>query len=399
MTTLSISFFCFAFTGCSEKASAPAVAELKPIESDSSAQGIATSVSKEQAEEFAAQLESAVSNGDAAGASKLVLMDRILDRVISKLKITGKDKDTLKKGMSVQNPITTVFGQIAASIPQGGSYKFVRTAVRGDEMHVIYRMMDPAQGMNYHDFRLITYRGEVKADQLFLAATGESFTDSLINMLGPSARAQQSSLGRLNGDAAKKLKALDQQVEMFIAARTGDPKKALAIYEMLPTEIKESKITQLMRVKASESLPEEKYVAAMTEYANRFPDDPSVALMAFDKAVLNEDVAATKKCLATLTVWTGGDDHLNLLVAALVAQWGDTDYAKELYENVNAAKVKMFDAHDYKMTAALFCNDFPVVAQELSTLRDEYGWEGDLSSDPDFAEFLKSPEFAAFEAN
>ena len=399
LTTLSISFLCLALSGCSETAPAPAAAELKPIQSDSLAQATFTDVSKEQAEEFGKKLQSAIENGDAEAASKFILLDRVLDRIDLKLNLPKVLRDELRKAFDKKNPFTVTFKQVIESNSQGAAYKLVRTAVRGDEMHAIFRLTDPNQGMNYHDLRLVMDDGTVKADQIFIAATGESFTDSLINIIGPAVRAQQSALGRLSGEAARKAKEVDKQGKMAVAAQTGNAEEALAIYETMPTEIKKTKLVQFSRVMASQTQSEEKYLAAMTEYANLFPNDPSVALMSFDKAVLNEDIDALKKCFATLNTWTGGDNYLNLMTSALAATWGHTDYAKQLYENVDATTAGISEAHHYKMSAAILCDDFAIAAEELRILREDYGMEIDFESDPAFADFLKSPEYAAVDSN
>ena len=398
VSILLIGYLFIAPTGCSKTAPVPEAAKLKEIDTSLPDQAIATDVSKEQAEEFASQMQLTISEGDADSASNLILLDRMLDRLVLKLGASKKIEAELRKGLAKKNPLTPTFEQIASSIPQGGSYKLVRTAVRGDEMHAIFRMIDSEKRLNYHDFRLVIDHGKVKADQLFLAATGESFTDSLINVIGPAVRAQQSSISRMTGEATQKAKDLEKQSQMTIAAREGNAKKALAIYETLPQKIKESKLIQLSRVMVSQTQSEEKYIAAMTDYANLFPNDPSVALMSFDKAVMNEDLVALKKCMATLNTWTGGDDYLRLMAATLVARWGNTDYAKELYQNADTLKLGIADAHYFKMSAALECDDYPVIAEELRIQRDEYGTEFDLDSDPVFAKFWKSPEAVAFKS-
>ena len=398
LTILSISCFTFALTGCSKTAPVPESAVLKEINSNSNDPATVTDVSKEQAEEFAKHLETAIENGDAEAASELILFDRMLNRIVLTLNIPGRQADSLRKTLADKNPITATFSQVAAAIPDGGSYKLVRTAVRGDEMHAIFRMLDSIGRMNYHDYRLVMDQDSVKSDQMFIAATGQSFADSLTNILRPAVMAQQSSISRITGDAAERLKELEQQSQMLIATREGNAKKALAIYKTLPQEIKESKVTQLSRLMALQSLSEEEYLAAMTEYTDLFPDDPSVALMALDKAVLNEDVAALRKCYTDLNKWNGGDDYLSLMTAALVSQWGDTEYAKDLYEGVDAAKLGIPGGHNFKMVAALFCKDYPVVAEELQVLQDEYAMGVDLESDPDFEGFKNSPSFADFKA-
>lgn len=394
-TLLAISFVSFGSSGCSQKAATPEAAQLESIKpSDVSSTTVDTEVSKEQAEAFAGQLASAMKSGNTASAAEVILSDRILGRVIDGLGLTGKAAESFRKGMASNDPIQNTLTQLSAAVQQGGSYDLVRTAVRGSEMHAVFRLLDPNQSLNYHDFRLVLDDGKAKADQIFVAATGESFADTLINAVGPTIRSQQSMTGRMSGEAAQKLKDLEQQSQLMLAARSGDAAKAMKIYDGLPAELKDLKSVQLARVLASQTESDVKYMAAMTDYANRFPGDPSVALMSFDRAIMKQDIDAVKECLATLDQWTGGDDYLKLLAASVVSQWGAVDYAKQLYTNADPAKIGTAIAHDYRLSSALRCKDYPVVLAEMKILRDQFSWQApDLTQEAAFADFVKSAEY------
>lgn len=400
MTRLILTLFAFGLSsfincGCSRTATVYESAELGAIDNSD----VSTVVSKQQADVFAAELEAAISSGDVTVADRMILSDRILDRVVEGLSLTGEVESGFRRGMSSSNPVTATLTQLAAAVKDGGSYALVRTAARNGEMHAIFRLIDANQSLNYHDFRLLLDGEKVKADQIFVAATGESFTDTIITAVGPAVRSQQSTMGRVTGEAAEKMKDLEKQSSMMLAARGGEPAKAMKIYETLPAELKNSKAVQLARVIATQSLSDEQYMTSMVDYAKRFPNDPSVALMSFDRAVMKKDVAAVKKCLASLDQWTGGDDYVKLLSATVVSDWGDLQYAKELYTNADPATVGTAAAHDYKLSAALRCQDFEVVLNELRTLRDKYEYDFDLANSPDFADFLKSPQFQEWQAD
>lgn len=395
---LAIGLVSLAPSGCSKTDPAPKSAELKAIDASDSSAAVKTEVSKEQAEAFAMQLASATSSGNSGAAAEVILSDRILDRVVAGLQLTGKEATDFRRGMASNNPIKNTLVQLAAAVAAGGSYDLVRTAVRGDEMHAVFRLLDKNHSLNYHDFRLVLDGGKAKADRIFVAATGEAFADTLISIAGPTIRSQQSLTGRMSGEAAQKLKDLEQQSQMMLAARAGDAAKAMQIYDALPAELKDMKSVQLARVIAAQAQPEKQYMAAMADYANRFPNDPSLALMSFDRSVLKEDVAGVKKCMAALDKWTGGDDYLRLLSASVVSQWGAFDYAKELYMSADPAKVGTAIAHDYKLSSALRCKDYAVVVRELRILRTEYQLDFDLEAQPDFSEFIKSPEYSEWKS-
>lgn len=389
---------CFAsgLAGCSQNVTAPRNTELGDIDESGSQ---VTAVSQEQAEAFGKQLEDALTSGNAGAATSLVLSDRILDRVVSGLNLSGKLETGFRSGMASNNPVAATMTQLVTAVQSGGSYSLVRTAVRGGEMHAIFRLIDGDSSLNYHDFRLIPDGEAAKADQIFVAATGESFADTIINAVGPAVRAQQSTMGRVTGDAAQKMKDLEQQSKMMLAARANNSAEALRIYETLPDEQKKSKAVQLARVMASQEKPDDEYVRVISDYTSRFPNDPSVALISFDRAVLKKDLPGVRKCIGMLDKWTGGDDYLKLLTASVVCDWGELDYAKELYDAADPRKVGTSDAHNYKLFASLQCKDFGVSLEQMRVMRDDYDFEFDVEANPVFAEFRQSQECQAWLAD
>lgn len=383
-------------SGCSQQETSSQRSELGEID-DSGTQ--ATAVSVEQAEKFASEMESALVSGDASKAAGLVLFDRIVDRIVKGLDLSGKDETSFRRGLTSGNPITAMMASLVQAAKGGGSYSLVRPAVRGGEMHAIFRMVDKSGTLNYHDYRLVLDGGVAKADQIFVAATGESITDTIISTVGPAIQAQQSTMGRMTGDAETKKRGLEQQSLMMQTARSGNATEALKIYESLSDEMKQSKTVQLARVMASQEKPDEEYIKVLSDYTSRFPNDPSVALMSFDRAVMKKDVPGVRKCLSLLEKWTGGDDYLKLLTASVVCDWDQLDYAKELYNAADPAKVGTLDAHNYKVYAALKCKDFAVALKEMRVMRDDFAFEFDIQTNDLFTDFNKSKEFQAWQAD
>lgn len=381
-------------TETTESVATAETAESGAMGDGSSSSVSATGVTTEQAKAFGSLLESAMATGNSDSAADLILSEKILDRVVFGLELTGKPAESFRKGMMSNDPIMNTLQQLAAAVQRGGSYRLVRTVVRDGEMHAIFRLLDERQSLNYHDFRLVLVDGKARADRILVAATGESFAETLINTLGPTIKSQQSSSDRDSGEAKQKLKDLVQQSKMMQAARDGDAAKTRQIYDSLPAELKDLKSVQLARVLGSRNEPDEVYMSSMTDYANRFPGDPSVALMSFDRAVMNKDVDAVKTCMATLDKWTGGDDYLKLLSASVVSQWGAFDYAKQLYTRADPEKIGTAEAHDYKLSSALRCKDYSIVLAQMRALRDQFSWQApDLTKEAAFADFVKSPEY------
>ena len=351
-------------------------------------------VTADEAEAFANEWEELVRAGDTARGQQLFLFDRIIERTISNLSLDAATATGVRQGLRQSQPMVGLLNMLHQAETNGGHYRAVRTAVRGGHQHVVFRLVDASGALNYHDLRLVRDGGTVRADQLFVAATGEELADTMTNAMAPAAQSQQSIVGRLDGTAAKRTADLKHQAEMMNQIRAGQKQQALQTYEKISEEGRKSKITQLGRVMATSVEDEKQYLTVLDEYAARFPNDPSLALISLDASYLRKDAERLRSSYDAVQKWTGGDDYLTLMVSSLLAQIGEPQQATELYKSVDVSTIELAQMHDFGLSLSLELQNHDATLLHLRLLRDQFGYQfDDLSAAEGFENFAKSEQF------
>jgi hypothetical protein len=351
-----------------------------------------------QAETYARDLSLAMMSGDVAMVRRLIDWGGMIDRSLDGFEIDEKVRSGFRQGalQSVDRLVNVIHSQTA----DGGSYLFVRTVRRGDRRHVIMRLVSNEGAMNYHDLRLQSLNGGIVGDRLFVALTGELFSDSLRATAAQGLTSGQSFVSRLTGQAKRDLETLNQTREMSLAVQAGQSPRALQIYDSLPEQAQQTKLVSLHRVMALASLDESQYIAAIDDYSNRFPGDATLGLITLDAAYLRKDIGLLMKSYDSIQRWSGGDPLLALMVASIRAQFGEVDAAIEMSRGVNVEALQLVDAHDYALGLALVAQDHDRALNELRTLRDNHGYVfADLSTIKGYEAFAASPHYQQFLAD
>ncbi len=358
------------------------------VKSDANAKA---EVSDEEAERFADEWVQAIVEKDTSTAGSLIGWREILTRATSSFNIGTKQKQQLVDGALRATP--QLVGEISNGLDKGGDYRSIRVSRRGGDSFALFRLVDPELGFNYHLMRLKNVRGRVRADQFFVAMTGEEMSDTFRNLLEPAVKSMGIA-GRLTGAREQVEKDMDLQKKMKTAVEAGRFKQALRIYKGMSEKLQKTKIPMLLRISATDIEDEKAYGKAIDDFLELFPDDSAVGIVTLDAGVMRNDPDLLIQGYEALSRWTGGDPYLDLMVAANLSEMGLKDKAKEIADSVDAESVGLADAHDYVMTIAINAEDHAETLKQLRILRDDYGYQFlDLQGVEGYEAFVKSPEF------
>jgi hypothetical protein len=266
-------------------------------------------------------------------------------------------------------------------------YVFLHLRGVGSELHPILRRS--SAGVTYHELALVRSRdGRVRIADLYSYYTGEwsSAEAAFVLQTGADDPAKATWLLR-----ARNLE-------------TSAPAQALAILDQLPPGVRASRFVSLWRVAISQRISQQAYAAALNDVAQRYPDDPSVALIEIDGAWLRGDIEGALHELDLVDQAIGPDAFLDGLRAMfLVARNhpGDVDAAGSAAERaaredpglpaVRMAKLAV-ECGRKQWSAALA--DVDALAATGSKLDP-----ATLGTNPIFKELVTTPEFAAWRAN
>lgn len=380
---------------------------LPPITGSGAVQGQGNSgqtpvaqISEEEAEAFAASWRNAIQQGDVGKANELVDWDGIWDRALEGFNLNAQTRNEMKQANSGATSVgTQLTGQLHQNISGGGTYHLLRVVSRSDGMHVVFRLLNPDQGVNYHDFRLNRIRGKVVADRFHVAATGEEMADTLHTNLAPVVRSQASMMGRISGEAKEKLDELKLKDEFLKAAVRGDLQLANQKFGMLSDEDKKSKVVMLAMLKIAAQTDEGNYLSWIDRFARQFPDDPSLGLMTLDAAVLRGDMKQLEQCRQIIHDWTGGDSYLDAMVAVCLLQNDDLPRAQEIVADIPPESIDLAQTHGLLLDVALANEDNEAVLKHLMILESDFDFEfEDLRTVDEYKGFVQSPQFEQWQA-
>ncbi len=396
-----LTLFLICLSGCQESAPSPAPTpeKLAPMIEGAPAE-IASDVTLEQAQEFARSWESATNSGDAATAEQLFDSEGLIDELAESLEVSAEFKTGLESGLKKNPLMGNLVDQLKANLSAGGSYRLVRVVTRGDHQHAVFRLLGPDGTMNYHDFRIARNGSKIQADQLFIAMTGERFYDSIRSVIAPVAL-QEGIAGRISGGADREMKKIEKLKALNLARQRGDLSGALKIYNSLSPDQQRLKSVQIFRLMSLASDPndDQAYLQAIADYEKLFPNDPSLALISIDAAVMRKDMDMLEKSHQSLTHWSAGDPMLDLVVAAVLIQYDRRQRAIELVKDIDVDAINLPLADDFRLTIAMAENDHAETARQLTALETNFGYQfQDLTQVEDYANFVASEEYKIWTA-
>ena len=394
-----IVMFCSLFVsiGC-DSSRTPSSAEhrLLPADADSSAGNKEPDINAAEAEAFAEAWVSVIDGTvDGKAGEELIFWVGIVERALKPFKVNERFRKGFMNGaMSKLAP--ELINQLKSVIANGGTYKLVKVVSRNGERHIVFRLVDPNSGLNYHDFQLERANGKVRASHFFIALTGEEYAETISTLLGPTIISSNSILGKVTGEQQRQLKVMQDLKKLKTLSAAGNKAEALRVYDSLPEDTRQLKAVLLMKMQILDVDEDEAvYLETIEKYSKLYPNDPSLGIVTLDAAYIRKDVALLEKSRTLLQEWTGGDPYLDLLMGGLLAELGEVDKAVQLTKDIDPSPLNFADPHDYKMSIAMANKDYQTVLKELRVLRDKFGYQlGDLKGVEGFEGFVDSPEYA-----
>jgi hypothetical protein len=352
-------------------------------------------VSEEEASAFAGRWVTAIYDNDLASANQLVDWGGILDRAIEGFEVSDRFRKQYRQGAMKNGGLgAQMVGQLQPALGNGGTYTLLRVVPRNGETHAVFRLIDPMNGLNYHDLRIVRHGEQIVADRFYVSATGEELATTMRTAIGPAMQSRSSVMARMSGRAKAELDRLSKQAAVMRAAKSGQVEEAQRLFDDLPEESKNAKLVLFAMILATASADEETYLAAIDRFAEHHPEDPALAMLTFDAAVMRGDIEMLEQAKRYVEDWTGGDPYFDVMVASSYVAMGQLERAAEVAAAVDPDTIDVADGHDILVGVGLAIEDYQMVLDNLVVLRDEYDYQfTDLRESEDFAGFVNSPQF------
>jgi hypothetical protein len=248
-------------------------------------------ISNEEAVMVAKTIEERMAKHDAAILNSFINEKEFAKRM---RKITGgKYGIELRKGVASALTERKIGNEVLKNMGNEGSYQFVKSYVKDNRQHLIFRLFTSDNAINYHDFELVKLNDKIKAADVYVYTTGENFSKTLVDLLGPTMNTDDWS-------AAEK-----ERVNLITKLNNYNKKKEFTESKKLldnsPAEFKKEKIYHLLQMQVATSLDDdEAHNKAVADYKASFPDEPNIYLVQIDYFFAKEDYAGSLECVNKL---------------------------------------------------------------------------------------------------
>jgi tetratricopeptide (TPR) repeat protein len=277
-------------------------------------------VTLEQAAQFAGSIEKSVANKDESFFNKSF----DLDALMAKMKAAAPNESGsfwqgVKRGMGEKMNFGTKVIQATGS---KGFYALVKQYQKGDKQHLLFRLFSDG-AINYHDFELVNKKDNIKIADAYIYTTGELFSKTLKDIFAEVLKSDAASLSALSNFS--KLNKLIQNK---------DYKKAKAMMDALPENLKNTKVIQLRNIEVCLEIDTALYTQAIDKFKHDFPADPSLNLVLLDGLIINGKYAAALTTVNQLDSQINKDPMLDYYRGLLSNLQGNKAVALQAFERL-----------------------------------------------------------------
>ncbi len=346
-------------------------------------------------EAFAKQFETLVNARDATAFQAKANWDQLLNRSMTGLSLSPQFTLGFKRG-ALSAMGANFSGEVMKSMGESGHYRFLRLHDAGGEKRLLFRLAPSEGGLNYHDLVLSRgASGQPEIVDFHIAISGELMSETLRGLIVVAAAGQKGSfLQKLTGqysDFEANLPTLNQ----FQAQKNaGQFAEALATFKRLPQSLQKVKAFALQRTIIAGNVNEAEYLAAMTDFRQAFPNDACIDFVSIDFHLLRKEFDKALQAIDSVDRSVGGDPYLNLSRVDPLLEQGKFAEARRAADlGVQTEPGMVFPVYTL-IGVGLKARDFQVVLDGLKLAQDKHNATfGDLRTVPEYAEFVKSPQF------
>jgi tetratricopeptide (TPR) repeat protein len=264
------------------------------------------------------------------------------------------------------------------------------------EPYVQYRFKQPNDaGLNYHRLYLTrTANRKVIAHDLYTITTGERASETLHRAWIQAADQflrQKQGAQQLAGPLNPSMETMAMCVDLVNQSKF---QEALAMFRQAPDSVRKEKILLILALVAAEKISEEDYRDVVEQFRKYYPNDPAADFLSIDSFVQQQSYGDALNGVDR-TIQNLGTDGALLAVRSKIL-FLQEQYPEALQEarRAIAAEPDLSSGYAVLLDAALATRDHPETLNALSTLQKKFAVKfGDLTEVPEYAEFVKSPEY------
>lgn len=347
---------------------------------------------------YAETVIKAVSAKDLAALNALIDWDGFMKRMATGWVISNSMRDGafkgVRKGMDEEHGTT---GQLIKNAKLGGSLTFLRTRQNHGQRVVLFRIIQPKnEGINYLEFVLQrSPDGRIRAADIYAYISGEFLTETLRRALMPILADQSRTfLDRLLNGEKDYVHDFPKLMRATQLLNDQSPAEAMGVLKQMHPETRKQKLVLLLRLRAAQATDDKEYVATMEDFRKFYPNDPCLDLILVNSFVMKNDIPGAIKAIDRLDRTVGGDPYLNVLRAGLTETQGDLAGAWQFARKAVNQEPTLITGQLALLGYSLEIERYDEALARLKELDQKFHMQFiDLSQVPEYAGFVKSPQY------
>jgi hypothetical protein len=388
--------------GCQR--SAPTTVSAKPGQTTSAAQGQAATsstrpvqssyepASDAEIEEFGHQVATAVFDQDIDHLDNVIdwqfIHNRSTETVHSSRELKSVYLETL--GSVSGRPILSAWMSAASS---GGSFTFLGARDLDGQKSALFRIIQPTGGVNYCDMRVgRSTNGDLRCIDLRNFTTGEYLSETFRHDF--RLLVAKHEVGNSTPEFEAFLEHADEFSQIAETVRNGDGALGRERIAKLPSVLQANRRVLILKIQACMHLDDDALLSAISEFSDRFPNDPAAKLYAIQANFLLNQHQTARRLLEELDKAIGGDPYLDALCADLYFQQTEIQTAKRIAMEVIEEEQGLDLAYWTLARVAVEEGAFADAVKWLDMLQRSEGRMEAIEEDlHEYSEFLDSGEF------
>lgn len=382
-----------ALTGCSQRVGGPQT----PTASTSANVDAGPGITDEESNQFAEALTKALRTKDVSALVSLIDWDGVFDSATAGLNVPEKARERINRDLRGLAKELGALGQrLLEPIQAGASYTLLRRHRVEGRDRLLFRLVLPDGGVNYHDVVLDRRaNGRVVGSDIYDFASGEFLSQTarrayLLALL----RITEAPQARLQGVEREYVQHFAKVTTMNRLVQTGDYKQVLTLYDQLPTGLQQDKNVLLIRLKAAQNVGPKEYSEAIENLRAFHPNDPCADLFSIAYFQQEKQPQKALDMVGRLEKALGGDPYLHVVRSAIYLEANDPVAARKAAEQAIAEEPTLQEAYWARVKVACHERKFEEALKRLREIDEKFAPQyPDFASLPEYAEFVKSPQY------
>jgi hypothetical protein len=171
-------------------------------------------------------------------------------------------------------------------------------------------------------------------------------------------------------------------------------KEALALIRGMRPETKKQKVVFLMRLRAAQQVDAKEFTTAIDEYRMLYPKDSGLDLLSIGYYTIKKDFGRALECVDRLETALGGDPYLDVTRAGINDIQGKYEDSRRLARRAIEKEPTLVPAYLELLGVSLMEKNHDDTLAMLKEIdRKLHLQMNDLTKIPDYAGFVKSPQY------